>query len=814
MTRLISIFVLVVVLVGGCVFVQQTPFALSDVSQAPPPKSIAPERNDEAELSGRRKQPFVVYTRDYTTPCFADYVPTPQEVQGRLMIEMAANEYEPVQIGVYVPSAANAVSDLSIDVDIDIPYASGYLHYDTKGQLWRPVDEGQWYADYPGGRRAMPLYLVPGDTIRQIAPGRSSAFWITFKAGANVSAGVHTGRITISAQAVTPKVIPITVEVYRFALPRPQAVFSFYYRIERLGGADVPVDQTPPYRTKAYQQMYADDMAAHGHNSVQIKGFHGLFGTDSYQDIGQAPIPPVWQTYAEYGGWRQALELLAPQEYADGYVDPARLLEEQMRMYQRAGLVHVDIPMHAGGNFACDRKPFVADTMRSLTIKNDWPEFLLYMRDEPPVWDAPQEQMAQVFEFKRVARARGLAALGGVSSTAWGHLHDVWNVLGGEVTPEMLREARRQGGQIWTYSDARLRVTNPLINRYYSGLYTWGLGLAGNHTYCYQHGDVGSPHPVWLPDRAEASRPQIMGFIIPGPSGPVPGVGYEGRREGIDDYRYLQLLQARVAAAGPGNTVAKAASRWLANLKQRVETAAVRGLFGTGCQYLWELDWVNPQPDIDPLEYDDIRRTAVRYISQLPPAAGEANPPPTTGARQFPLSGWEGEPFHSRSLDECLRALQHGDVTDKRAAANALLVKDVDALDPGRLALWIETLAGLLEQPDVRIPTLRALRVFGPQAAPALSALKRQLTAQDPWVRCGALLTMESMGAVALDGLIQGLEDPFPMNSVLAAQCLSRIGPDAARAIPALKKALATAILRGHKRHLQGAIDTINPPTP
>ncbi len=790
------------------------PAALSRSSETPPSKSIAPEINDEDDLGARLKQPFVLYARDYTKPCFANYVPTPQETETRLTVEMSANEYEPLQIGVYAPSGAKALSNLKIEVDIDIPYECGHLHYDVKGYLWRPYDKGRWYTNYPNGRRAMPLYVVPGGTIRHLRPDHSSAFWITFKADPNVSTGVHSGHVTISAPGVPPKTVPINVEVHPFDLPRPKAVFSFYYRIERIAGADVPVELTPPYREKKYQQMYAEDMAAHGHNSVQIKSFYHLFGTDSYQNTGKTPLLENWATQREYGGWRYALALLDPQEYADGTVDPLRLLEEQMAMYQKAGLAHADMPMHAEGNFSSDNKQRVAETMRNLSKKNDWPEFLFYMRDEPPLRGWPQDQRDEVFEFKRVADCRGIAALSGAPALAWGHLHDIWIVIGGEITPEMLREAHRQGSQVWTYWDARIRSTNLLSNRFYAGLYTWGLGLAGNHTYCYQHGAVGAPHPVWLADKEEASQPQIMGYIIAGPDGPVPGVGYEGRREGIDDYRYLQLLETRVAAAGSTSAVAEEAARWMANLKDRIQSAAIQGLYGTGLQYQWELDWVDPLPEIEPLEYHQLRMTAAGYISQLPAAPGESNPPISAAARQFPSSGWEGEPFGDRSLEECIGALERASVADQRAAASAIIFREVDEFTPDQTAECIEALTRLVPQPDVRMPAMRALGIFGPKAEPALEALKHQLAAEDPYVRCGAILAIDSIGTAAIDSLILALKDPFPLNSDLAAESLGRMGPDAVRAIPALKQAKASSLLRAHQKHLQEAIDAVSQTTP
>ena len=129
-------------------------------------------------------------------------------------------------------------------------------------------------------------------------------------------------------------------------------------------------------------------------------------------------------------------------------------------------------------------------------------------------------------------------------------------------------------------------------------------------------------------------------------------------------------------------------------------------------------------------------------------------------------------------------------------------------------AAYIEALASLLENPDVRMPAMRALRVFGPKAAPALDALKRQLKAEDPYIRCSAILALESIWTSAIDALIIALQDPFPTSSSLAAQSLNRMAPDAAAAIPALKKAMESSKFRAHKDMLRGVIDSISQPAP
>jgi hypothetical protein len=44
-------------------------------------------------------------------------------------------------------------------------------------------------------------------------------------------------------------------------------------------------------------------------------------------------------------------------------------------------------------------------------------------------------------------------------------------------------------------------------------------------------------------------------YVLPGPGGNIPTLGWEARREGIDDYRYLQALREAVRAAEAASDV-------------------------------------------------------------------------------------------------------------------------------------------------------------------------------------------------------------------------------------------------------------------
>ncbi|HIA70210.1 TPA: hypothetical protein EYN98_30030 [Candidatus Poribacteria bacterium] len=739
---------------------------------------IAPEVNREDKLNQQQDTPFIVYARDYMQPCFADYVPHRAEIESSFTVGVAQNEYEPIQVGIYVPSQRKyPLRNVSLTIHSNIQYEIGCLYYLETARS-RQLDQGQVYE---GRRPAMPVYLIPKNRINKIEPGRSAAFWITFHPDATVQPGQYEIPTTISVEGEKPRTFSLHLTVHSLILPRPDAAFGCYYRIDRIAGCDVPVEIEVPYRGRKYQEMYALDMAKHGHNTVQITSFFPGFGTDSYQQSGRAK-PPSW-----YHPW---LTLMDESDFTDdGLIDPIRFIEEQLEIYKQVGLISLDIPIWTVSEGSSNRKAFVADTLRRIVIDKKYPEILLYQRDEPPVWPDEtfsKEEIEHVKQFKKLGNCRGVAAMGGSAVLAWGHLHDVWIVYGGRITPEMVAEAERQGAEVWTYLHD-LRITNPLAHRYFAGLYTWGLRLNGNLVYCYQHGEVGQPHPVWLSDQHRPSKEQILGLVIPSQNGPIPGVGYEGRREGIDDYRYLQLLESRITVASLNSPIRNEAEKWLTELRERIVQSAIDGKLFNHVT-VWDLDWLNPSPDLFPHDYYQIRQKTLQYISQLEYVCEEDSTAQMLGSRSFPVSGLEGTDYEDESITTCIQAIENGAVESKRSAACALALRNFGTEEA------LEALVLMLDFPDVRIPAIRAIRSMGVQAISAMPAVGRLLQNTDPFIRAHALLTLEAIGMKAAEGLIRGLKDPFPMNAYLAAVCLGRQGEVAIQALPALRNNLKSPI--------------------
>ena len=149
---------------------------------------------------------------------------------------MARNEYEPMQVGLYVPTSKAALKNVTLQLKCSVPCRIGCIYY-------TPADELDWMADtsesllksnYPNAvwpvdpkrlvnkRGCLPLYVLPLPRIPEIRAGRSAAFWVTFYTDESIPAGHHKGALIVRAEGKMAQTVPFTVTVYPFGL-RPHS---------------------------------------------------------------------------------------------------------------------------------------------------------------------------------------------------------------------------------------------------------------------------------------------------------------------------------------------------------------------------------------------------------------------------------------------------------------------------------------------------------------------------------------------------------------------------------------------------------------
>jgi len=676
-----------------------------------------------------RQRGYVVFQHNNLQLAEAAHVPKRKEIAGKVTCELARGEYDPIQIGVH--AVADGVSNVRLEVESDLDV-----------QVYRRID-GKVRSMLLGLSNPMPQWIHSGcldesDVINSIGKGRTDIFWIVLHAKEDAAPGVHRGKIRITSDVAgregeSVAELDLEVRVRSFVLQRARiAYFPFFY----LNWGPGPVPRFAA--TDAWIRAFYRDMAEHSHTSVTLYGYAGP-GIDFKQ------VPPPASPY----------------------------LTKLLPMGKEEGLFHGDIPVvsfvtdlgppESEGGPSAEQKNRAMDWYGSERRKHGWPELISYAFDEPRY---PLPKLRRYYAPLREVRVRAGTAMG--ASAAYGHsdVLDVWIVYGGQLTLEMRAEAERLGAELWSYS-CHLFPTQSIRSRYYAGLYMWVYGLKG-HTTWHHYAQTAYKY-VWVRE---------------GDKRPMPTIGWETRRDGIDDYRHLQMLEDSLAA-NADKALAGEAREWLDSLRER--------LMG-----------VDPHKAKagEPLalaEYDRIKSKAADYIEKLgvvPEGTIEIAPP--AGLKD------EGKLFRGKSLEACMRGLESDDRSVRRAAAWGL-----HEMGPAAAAAT-DLLAQQLEDREVRMPALRALEAIGPKAFAAASRISALFSHEDGYVRLGATYALAGIGApwpaegeaapvekatvsqmeAIAEMLRAPLMDKLYWIPVPAGEALARMGPAAKPALPEAIKLL------------------------
>jgi hypothetical protein len=249
----------------------------------------------------------------------------------------------------------------------------------------------------------------------------------------------------------------------------------------------------------------------------------------------------------------------------------------------------------------------------ALRRERHWPELLWYLVDEP---SPTQYGMAMKLNdlVHRVPGARTTTALGEPGPLA--DYYDVWiTSTSTRGLSDILKLGQEKHKEVWTYN-CQWNGTQPANDRYFCGYHMWVTGLRGNWQWCYTEDYSGSSR---LTDEVAFKiptyeEPWYVNYVLPTPEGNMPTLGWEGRREGIDDYRYLQTLKEAIAAAPASKrSVAMAADRWLKGLRVRLQPPPQQlRASNSDRNYGFVMD-AALQPD----DYDSVRAQAAEYIMKL-----------------------------------------------------------------------------------------------------------------------------------------------------------------------------------------------------
>lgn len=656
--------------------------------------------------SAQMKQGYVAFQHHTLHLLESSDVPVSEDIseiaeRKKITCTLARGEYEAVQIGVHAVAPDIKQVRLTVESDLEV-------------RVFRRIDEkvhsllDTYVNPIPPDIR--PALLDESDEIASVKQATTEPFWLTFHAPPEASPGLHRGKIRIVADRGEGKSaieLDLEVTVYPFVLERARIAYwpFFYFKFaDNMGLPEWVIED------KRWIESIYRDMAEHSHTSVSFFGYPGP-GIDLTGEL-----PPPENPYTSF---------LLP-------------------LAKKTGLISPDVPViffvantgppPSRGGPSIEQQNLAMNWMHDECRRQGWPELVGYGQDEPgyPSHHSPslEEENGALRQIsKRLATAMCARAAYGL-----GDFFDIWVMESGSITPELAAEAERLGAQIWTYSGGGT-ATQPLRSRYFAGLFVWAKKARG-HTTWHHYAQTGYKM-IWMRKGDES---------------PMPSVGWETRRDGIDDYRYFQMLEDRIAA-NRDSLVAAAAGGWLEGLRTRITTEPNK------------VDLGNP---LTAEEYQWIRAKAADYIQQLPsPPPGSRKPVQVTHLKD------EARLFRGRSVQDCIRALQGDDLATRRAAALALMERGAEAAPAA---------AALVEQlsiAEVRIPALRALEKIGTPAAWAVPKIAALSSHPDAFVRLGATFALREMGPAATEALQAAVLDEFPHLAEAAGQGLSQLGGQA-----------------------------------
>lgn len=553
---------------------------------------LSPAPNPFPEVTAAEdRRGYLISTQHWMELIYPTYYPTRDELAETLRCRLAPGEYKPLTFSV---TALRPLENLRVTVQGDLRGPGGATLPAAQVQVGEVRTMTRWFNNsaplQPGqSYERRPMFIFPHDPLD--VPARDTQrFWLTINAPQDIPPGMYRSSVHVEADDAEAVTVPLTVQVLPLRLPEPDVTYGMYYR---------QAHQYPEFRTEEFFRRSMQDMRARGCNSMSV-----------YANI-ERKMPD--------GTLAIDFDLTGP-GHGIGEDHPA--FNYQMEVLEASGLLHPQHPLlflatgTSNGRFGNqERTVAAADEHRRA---RGWPELLWYLVDEP----APHQrdlirELAEVVH--RVPGQRTVTAIGEPGEL--GRYYDVWIVS--ESVRDMERvvaNARAAGKEAWAYN-CQWNGSQPRNDRYFTGYFTWTTGLRGNWQWCYAEMSGGRITPEGELDFGQVTYyedPHRVSYVLPGPDGNVPTLGWEARREGTDDYRYLQALREAIRAAEVNpdreqRRLIQLAKRFLREVAQETKRPPQHyPPTQTGRVY----DHV-VHPDLQPTRYDEIRAQVADYAMRL-----------------------------------------------------------------------------------------------------------------------------------------------------------------------------------------------------
>jgi len=503
---------------------------------------------------------YVVARKSYLDELDPSAKPADAALAGPLSTFATPGEYEPVAFVVYAakdlkgltvqPTALSGPAGAIPAANLDVRLVRRCLH---RRWYWVKAEDSVVVGRFLD--KAKPLD-VPAGTLKEAL--------VTIRVPDEAKAGMYEGKLTVAAANAAPTELAVTLEVLPFKLPWPERKrYGLYYR---LGQGFDRLDRT---------RLELRDMREHGATtlfpSIGIefkkteKGIeasyeeleHGLALMREFGFRGAVPVETGLPGLARLLGHTDIGKSAKGKQLDGASLDESAQFRELAKKgiegltatrkkfpeFELA-LTHMDEVLGAG------RLPLY---IRYTKAAQQVPGYRIYITMHNMPRPGVEEMTREIAPFVDIRCYNG-------------HTMDDW-LREGHTFDELAQTLKQSGDEAWIYYNIRGIIVNPEWIRIINGLYMW-LGPFKVHVPWIYQSYKGDPFDD---TDGPVEKGHDFGYAMPSAEDgitPVPTRHWEAFREGVDDIRYLCLLEDLVEAARKtAPDKAKAAQAWLDEMR-------------------------------------------------------------------------------------------------------------------------------------------------------------------------------------------------------------------------------------------------------
>jgi len=351
---------------------------------------------------------------------------------------------------------------------------------------------------------------------RDLLRGYSQRYWLTLNVGTNVFPGDYNGIITINSQFGHQTKIPIRIRVLPFRLTDTNIQYGMMM-------------------TYAFYELDNDLWDKQKKDLIQK---NGLKIYKNFREHGMTMVYPHSHFYLkrDANGKPVLSSLQASLEAYVKYEFPGPFCWYFGHFLQTAKPFHPGSIINYNNQVSKTRLSYFLDVFEEMAKELGIPKnkLIVQLVDEAD----RRDRVAAGKVLNKIARETGFKTL---ITRRWPEVDIICSTI-----PDSEKKAnkyRKTGKQWWIYPNSTLFTKNRAYTRYVFGFGAWRWGVDGVVPWTFQMSQGCNGNPFTVLDGEEVMA------AYPGVDGPVSTPTWEIIREGINDYKYIYLLEKLITAA-------------------------------------------------------------------------------------------------------------------------------------------------------------------------------------------------------------------------------------------------------------------------